>query len=101
MKTTHTCIQPKLGSVIEICVREGRITFIVGHCRGLILSGGLVRFVGGFRRCTDPEMSVAWAEAQDWRFLAKRRFSVACVPEQEWMTPVIPNVAAPQPMEEA
>ncbi len=101
MKTTHTCIRPKLGSVIEIGVRQGRITFTVGHCRGLVLSEGLIRFVGGFRRCTDPAMSVTWAEASDWRFLAKRQFSIACVPEQEWMTPLIPHAAASQPEEAA
>ena len=65
----------------------------------MVLCGKFVRLVDGFRRCTDAELTVEWAEALNWHFLVKRKYSYEIVPEQEWMSPLIPEVAAPQPAE--
>lgn len=78
-------VEPEPGIVVEIYHRQCGFDFLVGFCRGLILTCNHVAFVRAFRRHSNPEMTVNWSELHEFGVHKVRHFVYGFVPEVEWM----------------
>jgi len=77
--------EAKPGTVIRVIgTPENRNSFC-GYCRGLILEHDHVRMLGGFRRYSDRNRRVSWAEPVDWPVVPVSLIRLSIAPERPWM----------------
>jgi hypothetical protein len=86
MKTESYLFHPEPGQIIQIYVRHSRFDFLHGYCRAVLHAGRHMMFVRGFRRRTDPGMSVVWSEPCDFGIQPFGRYSLEFTPEAQWMS---------------
>ncbi|MBE2203966.1 MAG: hypothetical protein IAE94_06490 [Chthoniobacterales bacterium] len=85
MKLEYPIFEAQRGTVISIFSTAPRFSSICGYCRAVVMEDDLFRFVGGFRRYTDPIRRVSWAEPVAWRVSPIAQVSLRIVHEKPWM----------------
>jgi len=84
-------IRPVPGMIIQIYIRYCRFDFLHGFCRAMLNSDRYVIFLGGFRRGTNPTMTVFWAENANFGIQLRERYSFDVAPEAAWMSQAKPD----------
>ena len=86
MKGAIFIVQPSPGKILQVYLRCRRVDFLDGFCRGVLHVGKYVQFLEGFRRRSDPGMTVLWSEPHDFGLQPRERFSVELADEAPWMS---------------
>ena len=86
MKDDLFIVKPEPVKIIQIYVRHGHFDFLHGFCRGVLHVGRYVKFLEGFRRCSDPAMTVFWPEPRDFEIQRREQFSFETADEASWMS---------------
>lgn len=78
-------VLPPPATVIEISKRYRGIVFVRGFCRSVVMAGGYMAFLGGFRLCSDPNLTSCWAEPCELDVALLNGASFEIVKETGWM----------------
>lgn len=85
MTIEYPIFEAKPGTIISVFSAPSQSSSICGYCRALVLEHGHFRFVGGFRRYTDRDRRISWAEPVEWPVSPISQVSVRIVSQKPWM----------------
>ena len=84
------------GFVFCVAQRIGRnartLDAQIGYCRGVVLFGEYVAFVGAFTRWDDATLSVAWAERADFGVMPLQSVAFEFIKIADWMRILKPPI---------
>ena len=81
---------PPEGKVVELFRKYRCVHFVQGFCREVIVAGGHMEFLGGFRLATDPGLNSGWAEPCELDVALIKGASFELVEEVDWMRTTVP-----------
>ena len=76
---------PPEGHVLRIYSRHGQCEFLIGFCRGLLLSGQHIHFINSFHRASNAAMTLTWAAPCSPEPVLLVGYSFDLCEEQPWM----------------